>query len=78
MARSGISYAGPLEWRFAAQWAGYRYEDFERLPGERQSAHVAAFRAHQQIEGVLVTEQMRQQQAQAAQARNAGKGGRRG
>jgi len=37
----------------AAQWAGYRYEDFCMLDGALQSGHVAAYRASNQIEAVL-------------------------
>lgn len=62
-ARSGISFSTALEWRLAAQWAGYRYEDFVELEGDLQSAHVAAYRSYQQIEAVLA-------EAAAKEARN--------
>jgi hypothetical protein len=53
--RSGVTYAGELEYRFAAQWAHYQWEDFIDLDGEDQSAIVASYRAYNQIEGVLAT-----------------------
>lgn len=39
-----MTYSAEFEWRLAARWANYRYEDFEQLDGELQSAHVAAYR----------------------------------
>jgi len=55
--RSHISYSVQLEWRLAAQWAGYRYEDFAELDGELQSGHVAAYRASNMIRAVLDQDQ---------------------
>lgn len=63
--RSGIAYAPELEWRQAARWAGIPYEDFERLPGYRQSAHVAAYRAVNQIDAVVALDQVRRERARA-------------
>jgi len=58
--RSGLQYAAQLEWRLAAQWAHYRYEDFQMLEGEQQSQHVAAYRIHSQAEALLQQEGARQ------------------
>lgn len=53
MPRSGIAYAPELEWIFAARWAGYKLEEFRALEGQDQSELLAAFRASNQIEGVV-------------------------
>lgn len=55
-ARSGVSYAPILEWVLAARWAGYTYEQFEKMDGDRQSFYVAARRAELQIEAVMTKE----------------------
>lgn len=52
--RSAVKYGNPMvEWFFAARFAGYTWEQFQALPGERQSFLVAAYRLHGQIEAVL-------------------------
>jgi hypothetical protein len=56
---SGVSYAPELEWRLAARWAGYRYEDFTLLAGEEQSGTVAAYRVNGHIEALMAQEQSR-------------------
>jgi hypothetical protein len=56
---SGVSYAPELEWRLAARWAGYRYEDFALLDGEEQSDTVAAYRVNGHIEALMAQEQSR-------------------
>lgn len=56
---SGIKYSFALEWRLAAQWAGYRYEDFIELPTDHQAQHIAAYRCDQQIRAVVAHEQAR-------------------
>lgn len=61
MPRSGLRYAAEMEWRLAAQWAHYRYEDWQMLDGELQSAHVAAYRVAKQAEAVLAHEGAREQ-----------------
>jgi elongation factor P hydroxylase len=49
-----VRYSAQLEWRLAAQWAGYRfYGEFDQLDGEQQSDIVAAYRAFHQISAVL-------------------------
>ena len=58
--RSHISYSVQLEWRLAAQWAGYTYEAFEALDGDLQSGHVAAYRASNQIRAVIDEDQARE------------------
>jgi hypothetical protein len=42
-----------VEWFFAARFAGYTWDEFQMLPGERQSFLIAAYRLHSQIEAVL-------------------------
>lgn len=71
MPRSGVTYNRFLEWRFAAQWALYRYEDFVKLDGQLQSAHVAAYRISQQMASVNAREEAK------AASRKPRKGGRR-
>lgn len=73
MPRSGISYSPALEWRLAARWAHYRYEEFVALEGEAQSEIVAAYRIAMQMEAVLAQEQAREMR----QAQRRGTGGRR-
>jgi hypothetical protein len=58
--RSGVSYGDEFEWREAARFALYRWEDFCRLDGEAQSAIVAHYRVHGQIEAVIAHEQARE------------------
>lgn len=48
-----MTYSEVFEWRLAAQWAGYRYEDFVMLEGDLQSAHVAAYRDSQALRAVM-------------------------
>lgn len=69
VARSGVSYHASLEWRFAAQWANYRWEDFVKLDGEQQSAHLAAYRIKMQEEAVLAKEQAMTMQRNRAKGR---------
>lgn len=72
MALSGITYSHMLEWRFAAQWAGYCYTDFEKLDGDEQSRVVATYRSHLQIEATLAREQGREAQRSARRSRSRG------
>lgn len=48
-----MSYTPFLEWRLAAQWANYTWEQFEALEGDQQAGVVASYRAFNQIEAVL-------------------------
>lgn len=60
MPRSGVSYSPLFEWREAAHWAGYRWEqDFCNLDGDDQAAVIAHYRAHLQLESVLAQDQER-------------------
>lgn len=52
-----------MEWRLAARWAGYRYEDFQELDGERQSKHVAAYRIDTYAKALLEQEAARARSA---------------
>lgn len=56
---SGIKYSFALEWRLAAQWAGYQFEGFTSLDTDQQAQHIAAYRCSQQIQAVLSHEQAR-------------------
>lgn len=58
---SKVSYSNFLEWRFAAEDSGYTYEEFEKLEGWRQAAHVAKYRAKNKIEAVLAEEARKEQ-----------------
>lgn len=71
--RSGVTYSKELEWRLAAKWAGYTYEDFCKLDGERQSDHIAAYRSSNQIEAVLATEQAKRNKKQSGRQKPAAK-----
>lgn len=51
--RSGITYHPLLEWRLAAHWDGYKWEEFEELDGEAQSMILATYRCAMQIDAVI-------------------------
>src|SRR3989304_1487707 len=40
---TGVTYSDELDWRLAARWAGYKFDDFQLLDGEEQSSIVAAY-----------------------------------
>jgi hypothetical protein len=64
--RSGLTHSDAYEWRMAAHWDGYHWEDFERLSGDEQSAIVALYRTHLRTEAVLAKD-MEQRQRRAQQ-----------
>jgi hypothetical protein len=51
--RSGLTHSDVYEWRMAAHWDGYRWEEFAQLSGDEQSAIVALYRTHLRSEAVL-------------------------
>lgn len=55
--RMGASYAPEFEWREAARWDRLSWQQFEALDGEEQSAIVAHYRGHHQLEAVISQEQ---------------------
>jgi len=57
--RSGLEWDSEVEWRQAAAWANYTFENFQLLSGELQSAHVAAYRISQHAEAVIAHENAR-------------------
>lgn len=57
---SGLSYSSLFEWRVAAQWANYTWEQFAELEGEEQSWIVATYRSYKQAESVLALETERE------------------
>jgi hypothetical protein len=62
--RSGLMHSDVYEWRMAAHWDGRRWEDFERLTGDEQSAIVALYRTHLRTEAVLAKDmELRRQRA---------------
>lgn len=54
---SNISYSPEFEAELAAQWRGYKSEDFSRLSGDEQSRIVAVFRLQGKIQAVMQQEQ---------------------
>ena len=64
-----MSYAPEVEWRLTAQWIHHTYESFQELDGEQQSENVAAYRVHQQIEGILTQEQIKESRRAARRAK---------
>src|SRR5689334_22654883 len=50
---SGVTHSIEFEWREAAHWARYRWEEFADLDGDEQAAIVAHYRAHTRLEAVL-------------------------
>lgn len=67
---SGLQYGAELEWRLAARWAHYRYEDFVELTGEQQAAHVAAYRIQHYGEAVVAHDRARSQNSPPPARRN--------
>jgi Zn/Cd-binding protein ZinT len=67
--QSGIKYSFDLEWRLAAAWANYKFEDFILIPTEQQAYHIAAYRCENQIKAVLSQEQARQARDRANKAK---------
>jgi hypothetical protein len=55
--RSGLTMDPVLEWRLAAQWRGYKWEEFAALEGEEMSVIVAEYRVKHQMEAVMAFEQ---------------------
>lgn len=56
----GATYGGEFEWREAARFALVTWDQFETLDGEEQSAIVAHYRGHHQLEAVISQEQARE------------------
>lgn len=54
--RSGFEYSIDLEMRLAAQWAGYKWQEFSDLDGDEQSEIVATYQARNQIDGIVINE----------------------
>lgn len=52
MPNSGFSYSFELEMRFAAQWAGYKWQEFLKLEGEEQDEVLATYEAKHRIEAI--------------------------
>lgn len=63
--RSGISYSTELEWRLAAQWAGYKFGEFQALDGDEQSDIIATYRANFQASAVVSYEQAQEMKRRA-------------
>lgn len=61
--RSGFSYSALLERRLAAQWAGYRWPEFEACEIDEQAACIAAYRVTNQIRAIEAYEQEREMKA---------------
>ena len=53
--RAGLSYSEVYEWRETARWHQMEWADFCELDGDDQSALVAHYQTHRQIEAVLTT-----------------------
>lgn len=69
--RSKIRYSSEFEWREAAHWRRKDWDEFLAMDGEEQSAIIAHYRVHHQIEAILANEQHK---AQARANRNANRG----
>lgn len=54
-----------FEWREAARWAQYSWNDFTDLDGEEQSRIVAHYRCHLQLEAVIAQDRERKRRAAA-------------
>lgn len=52
MPNSGFSYSFELEMRFAAQWAGYKWQEFLALDGYEQDAILATYEAKHRIDAI--------------------------
>lgn len=69
--RAGLQCNAIFEWRQAAKWAGVEWSTFCDLDGYEQSAIVAQYLTHMQLEAVL--EQDRIQRERALNRRTRGK-----
>lgn len=65
-----MSYDQTLEWALAAQWWGYKLEDFESLTGEQQAYRVAVYEVKHQMDAVLVEDAKREAHRQQMVAQN--------
>lgn len=54
-----------MEWRLAAAWANYTWEQFCELDGDQMSAHIAAYRVDKQIVALLAHVQANEMRRQA-------------
>jgi hypothetical protein len=59
-----VTYNPEFEWREAARWARYTWEEFAALDGEAQSAVIAHYRGHMQLEAVMTQDQVKKQRQQ--------------
>jgi hypothetical protein len=65
--RSGFTYSPLVEWGLTAQWAGYKFfEEFLKLPGDKQSFLVALRRTGQQIEAIIEYENYKRSKRKSA------------
>lgn len=59
-----------LDYALAAQWWGYRWEEFQELSTDDQSFLIAVYRSQRQIDAVMAYEQYsKRKKAEAAAAR---------
>lgn len=56
----GASFSGIFEWREAARFALVAWERFQEIDGDEQSAIVAHYRVHNQLEAVISQHQNRE------------------
>lgn len=68
MPRSGVSYSAEFEAREAAQWGGHTWRTFCAEDGDEQSAIVAHYRTHHQIEAVLAAAEAKKMKQQRKSA----------
>ena len=61
-----MTYSDELDWRLAARWAGYKFDDFQLLDGEEQSSIVAAYTLSSRIESVLTKYNIKRPASQPA------------
>jgi hypothetical protein len=64
VARSGAGYSPEFEAREAARWGNYTWPAFCAMDGEEQSAAVAHYRTHHQLEAVMADIEMKRAKAQ--------------
>lgn len=59
--RSKFQFADVYAWEMALHWYGmYDREQFEQLDADEQARIIALYRIHQQVEGIIATERIRE------------------
>jgi hypothetical protein len=59
-----VQHAPELEWDFAAQWWGYKPEEFDRLDGTVRARRIAVYRLKNKMDAALADYQNKERERQ--------------